>query len=75
LGDGPPKGERHVTTKQQAIVDAIKAWAIANYEKSFGASSLVECFSDEELATEFQSLADAKRYAKLQSEMYSNAQC
>ncbi len=56
------------------MVEAIKAWAHANYEKSFGASSLIECFTDEELAAEFKSLADAKRYAKLQSEQFSNAQ-
>lgn len=63
-----------MTTKQQTMVAAIKAWALANYEKSFGASSLVECFDDDELAAEFTSLADAKRYAKLQSEQFANAQ-
>jgi hypothetical protein len=60
--------------RKAAMVEKIKVWALANYEKSFGASSLVECFTDEELAAEFNSLADAKRYAKLQSEQYSNAQ-
>jgi hypothetical protein len=63
-----------MTPEQQTTVDAIKAWAIANYEKSFGASSLVECFTDEELAAEFPSLAAAKRHAKLMSEQFSNAQ-
>jgi len=60
--------------RKAAMVEKIKQWALANYEKSFGASSLVECFSDEELAEQFNSLADAKRYAKLQSERYSDAQ-
>ena len=56
------------------LVETIKAWALANYEKSFGASSIVECMTDDEIASEFKSLADAKRYAKLQSEQFSNAQ-
>ena len=52
-------------------VKAIKEWAEANYE-SFGASALIECFSDEELDEKFESLADAKEYAGWKDEARSN---
>jgi hypothetical protein len=64
-------GEMSVKTD---LVARIKEWALANYSKNYGASCLIECFEDEELAREFQSLADAKRYARLMSEQFSNAQ-
>jgi hypothetical protein len=53
-------------------VAAIKEWAQANYAKSYGASALLECFTDEELRAEFKNLAEAKRWAKLQSEARAN---
>ena len=52
-----------------SVVAEIKAWANENYEKSFGASSLVECWTDEELAAEFTTLAAAKEWAGLQDEL------
>ena len=54
-------------------VDAIREWATANYSKSFGASALLECFTDEELRAQFPSLTAAKRWAKVQSEARSNS--
>ncbi|MES2336220.1 MAG: hypothetical protein V4551_16305 [Pseudomonadota bacterium] len=59
-------------TKPDAVA-AIKEWATANYSKSYGASALVETFTDEELRAEFKDLAAAKRWAKLQSEQHANA--
>ena len=53
-------------------VAAIKEWTTANYAKSYGASALVECFTDDELRAEFKDLAEAKRWAKLQSEQHAN---
>jgi len=59
-------------TKPDAV-DAIKEWATANYSKSYGASALVETFTDDELRAEFKDLTAAKRWAKLQSEQHANA--
>lgn len=60
---------------KQALVEQIKAWAMENYNKSFGASTIIECFTDEEIAAGFSSLADAKAFASLQDEQYQNAWC
>ncbi len=54
-------------------VAAIKEWATANFAKSYGASALAECFTDEELRSEFKNLGEAKRWAKLQSEQHASA--
>lgn len=51
-------------------VEQIKAWAHDNYEKSYGASSIIECWEDCEIDAEFKSLKDAKSYAKLIDEQY-----
>ena len=53
-------------------VEAIKEWAQANYAKSYGASALLECFTDDELRAQFKDLAAAKRWAKAQSEARAN---
>ena len=66
--------DRGVTT-MTTLVEQIKEWAMENYEKSFGASALIECWDDEMLANAFQSLEEAKDWASLQSEMYMNARC
>lgn len=58
--------------KPEAVV-AIREWATANYSKSYGASALMETFTDDELRAEFRNLAAAKRWAKLQSEQYASA--
>jgi hypothetical protein len=55
-------------------VAQIKEWATANYEKSFGASALIETLTDDEIDEQFTSLTAAKKWAKLQSEAYQNAQ-
>lgn len=60
---------------KQALVEQIKAWAMENYEKSWGASVIIECFEDEDIAEQFKSLDEAKEYAQLQSEQYQNAWC
>lgn len=57
------------------LVEQIKAWAMENYSKSFGASTIIECFTDEDIAEQFKSLDEAKEYAQLQSEQYQNAIC
>jgi hypothetical protein len=44
------------------LVKKIKDWCTANYEK--GGSWIIETFTDEEIAQEFKSLAEAKRYCK-----------
>ena len=44
-------------------VRGIKTWALDNYEK--GGSFIIECFTDEEIDAQFNSLAAAKRYCKL----------
>ena len=59
-------------TKPDAVA-TIKEWATANFNKSYGASALLECFTDEELRAEFKDLAAAKRWAKLQSEQHASA--
>ena len=51
--------------------ERIKAWANKNYETSYGASALVDTYTDDELAKEFASLADAKAWAKLHDEAYA----
>ena len=51
-----------------ALVDKIKEWANANYETSYGASCIVECFTDAEIEEQFSSLAEAKAYAALQDD-------
>lgn len=58
-----------------SVVEQIKAWAEKNYHESYGASCLVECYDDHELAEQFDSLRDAIRFARLQDEMYMNARC
>lgn len=52
-------------------VEEIKAWANENYENSYGASALVETYTDDELAEEFASLEDAKAWANLHDEAYA----
>jgi hypothetical protein len=59
----------------EAKVSRIKEWALENYEKSYGASCLIECFSDKELAEKFTCIGDAKAYAKLMDELHGNAWC
>ena len=54
-------------------LNAIKAWALENYASSYGASVLVECYSNEELDAEFESLEEAIKFAKLKDEQESNA--
>ena len=54
-------------------VAAIREWATANYSTSYGASALLETFTDDELRAEFKDLAAAKRWAKLQSEQHASA--
>lgn len=53
-------------------VAAIKEWATANFGKSYGASALLGCFTDDELRAQFKDLAAAKRWAKVQSEARAN---
>ena len=55
-------------------VDQIKAWALENYEKCYGASCLIECFTDEELTKEFKTLDDAKDFATMMSEQLLNTE-
>lgn len=77
LPKGLDKPIPHTPRKTGTKVDLaaqIKEWATENYSKSYGASALIETKTDEELRTEFKSLADAKKWAKLQSEMHQNAQ-
>lgn len=62
-----------MTESQATLIRDIQNWAHDNYE-SYGASSIIECFEDEEILEEFSSLADAQDYAALMDEMYSNAQ-
>lgn len=56
------------------LVEQIQTWARENYNKSYGASALIETKTADELRAEFKTLAEAKRWAKLASEMYQNAQ-
>jgi len=46
----------------------IKAWALENYDTNFGASCIIECFTDAEIAYSFKDLADAQSFAQVQSE-------
>ena len=55
-------------------VKAIKEWALKNYEKNWGASEIIECFDDEGIDSEFDSLRDAKNYAKLRGEKHDEFQ-
>jgi hypothetical protein len=43
-----------MTGREKKRVAAIKAWALENYNKSYGASALFECYTDRELADEFR---------------------
>lgn len=45
-----------------SLIEQIKKWALENYE--IGGSWIVETFTDEEIAQEFKTLAQAKKYAK-----------
>lgn len=55
-------------------VNAIKEWAMENYATSYGASCLIECYTDEELDASFSSLRVAQSFAELRDEQFSNAQ-
>ncbi len=50
-----------------AKVEAIRKWAMANYEK--GGDIYVEAYTDAMLDANFKSLADAKRWAKTYKEI------
>jgi len=55
-----------------SLVEEIKQWAMANY--STGGSWIIETFTDAEIIESFQSLADAKRYAKLMHDRETECQ-
>ena len=55
-----------------ALVDKIKEWANANYETSYGASVIVECYTDAEIEQQFKSVADAQEFAELQDDRMSD---
>lgn len=67
-----PKGMTAPVPHDDAV-EVIREWATANYSKSYGASALLECFTDEEMRAQFPSLTAAKRWAKLQSEQHASA--
>lgn len=48
------------------FVAAVKQWANDNYDR--GGDVIVECFTDEEIFAQFQTLEDAKRFCKLRKE-------
>jgi hypothetical protein len=54
-----------ITKRVAAKVKAIKKWAYANYNKSYGAQCIIECFSDTDLNEQFDTLRDAKSWALL----------
>jgi len=60
---------------QEQLVARVKAWAMRNYNKLWGASVIIECMTDEEIAAEFQTLQDAVDFAELQTEARQNARC
>ena len=60
---------------QSKLVIQIKNWANENYARSYGASCIVECLTDDEIADMFPSLKDAKQFASLQDEQYQTARC
>ena len=77
LPQGMDEPHPHTPRKGTATTDLvtqIKEWARENYSKSYGASALIETKTDDELRSEFKSLAAAKRWAKLATEQYQNAQ-
>lgn len=49
-------------------IKKIKSWALDNYATSYGASFLVECFSDAELEEKFERSEDAIAFAKWKDE-------
>lgn len=53
-------------------VEQIKAWANENYESSYGASCLIECFNDKELDETFPTFGHAVEYAAATDEQLSN---
>lgn len=55
-------------------VAAIKAWAMDNYATSYGASCLIECYTDEEIDANFASLREAQLIAEIRDEQFSSAQ-
>lgn len=59
---------------EKALSEKILAWAHKNYNRSYGAQCLVECFDVHELGEQFDSLRDAMNWAALQEEQYQNAQ-
>jgi hypothetical protein len=61
-------------TMTTPLVAAIKAWALDNYEKSYGASCIIECYSDSEIAQQFKSLKDAQRFAELMTDRFMDAE-
>jgi hypothetical protein len=64
----------HSSAKGASLIKEVRDWANTNYSTSYGASALIETFTDEELVEQFKSLAAAKRWAKLQDEAHQNAQ-
>jgi hypothetical protein len=55
------------------LLEEIKAYANAHYEESFGAQTLIECYSDKELLEEFSSMEDVVTYVLLKDEQYDAA--
>lgn len=56
------------------LVEEIKEWAMENYDVSYGATVLVECFTDEELEEKFDTLKEAMEFAELWTEQYEDIQ-
>lgn len=74
LPAGMDKPHPHAPAKGASLIKEVRDWANANYSTSYGASALIETFTDAELVEEFKTLAAAKRWAKLQDEAHQNAQ-
>lgn len=53
------------------LVREIRDWALDNYDA--GGHWIVETFSDEEIAEEFKTLNEAKRYCGLKQDRYEDA--
>jgi len=64
-----------MTHKEIKLLKSIKRWAKANYETSHGASTIIECYDDEQILIEFKTLKAAKERCKLLDEQNANVIC
>ena len=61
---------QEVDKEHELFIKEVRDWAHANYGRSFGASSIIECFTDEDIIRQFKSLDDVIAHASLLDDVH-----